>query len=83
MLKEKHTPIYSECFSDLPVDSRKPNSPLFSEVSKNSNMLTIGMYLHFLTTVNINRIFDKTSYEKLNLMKFVKRKEIKTLSVLQ
>lgn len=80
MLKETHTSIYGECFSDLPVDSRKKNSPLFSEVSKDSNILTIGTYLYFLTTVNVHEIYDKASYERLNLMRFVKRQEIRELS---
>lgn len=80
MLKEKHTSIYAECFSDLPVDSRKSKSPLFSEVNKDSNMLTIGTYLYFLTTVNVNAIYDKASYERLNIMRFVKKREIGELS---
>ena len=80
MLKEEHTSIYSECFADQPVDSRKQGAPLFSEVDKNSNMLTIGTYLYFLSTVNVNRIYDKKTYEKLNLMRFIKRPEVKALS---
>ena len=53
---------------------------MVSEVSKDSNILTIGTYLYFLTTVNVHEIYDKASYERLNLMRFVKRQEIRELS---
>ena len=80
MLKEEHTPIYSECFANELVDSRKQDSPLFSEVDKNSNLLTIGTYLYYLTTVNVNRIFDRKTYSRLPLKRFWKRSEISDLS---
>lgn len=80
MLKEEHTALYASCFGNRPVDSRKPNSPLFEEIDKNNSSLTIGTYVHFLSTVNINRISTPNAYNKLRHVQFVKDAEITDLS---
>lgn len=80
MLKEEHTALYASCFGNRPVDSRKPNSPLFEEIDKNNSSLTIGTYVHFLSTVNINRISTPNAYNRLRHVQFVKDAEITDLS---
>ena len=80
MLKEEHTSLYASCFASRPIDSRKASSPLFEEVDKNNPALSIGTYLYFLSTVNINKISNQKAYERLPQVRFVKDAEITELS---